>query len=330
MIKVISKKSAIPSLWIDTSIISKIARIQLGLPMNPQDMDRSGRLFELLKNKTISKKILCPQGDQEEEIKLYIPSSYDHGQFLLKCHEIQLKLSHGSSFKHRKEIEAIQRQQFMSAFTKNICNIEIDFLDVFIPSTKTEFFGTNLINDIPPSGKMTDLSSLQALKDSYYSLLETARQQNVADGLTYEEELIKEYQGLIQATAVVFENYQKTGDFSQVNHFLQPLKEWENINSDSDDIAGLRKFLFSEHYKSIPNVEIESKLYAKILTGPKIEIGDSMDINHLATMIPYNNFIIADNKMKNLVIELKIDKKYGARIFSIKDYDEIEKVLSKI
>lgn len=330
MIKVISKKSEIPSIWIDTSVICKIARIQLGLSLNPQDIDRYGRLFKLLKNKTISKKILCPQGDQEDEIKLFIPSNCDHKQFLLKCHEIQLKLSLGSSFKHRIEIEAIQRQQFMSAFTKNLCYVEIDFLDVFIPGVTTQFLGTNLIIDSPPSGKKTGLPSLLALKKSYYSLLENARQLNVRDNLTYEEELIKEYQGLIQATVIAFKNYQKTGYFSKIIHFLQPLKEWGNIRGNSADITGLIKFLLSEHYKSIPNVEIESKLYAKILTGPKIETGDSMDINHLATMIPYNHFIIADNKMKNRIVELKIDKKFGTRVFSIKDYDEIEKVLSKI
>ena len=87
-IKINIEKSPIPLVWLDTSIIIKIAKLKSGERIDNLEKNRMQYLYNVIKTKTKKKKLLCPSADQNEEIEI-------GGRLEKECIEIQTELSLG-------------------------------------------------------------------------------------------------------------------------------------------------------------------------------------------------------------------------------------------
>lgn len=160
-----------------------------------------------------------------------------------------------------------------------------------------------------------------------------ARRENIF----YEQQLEKEYTGLIQASRTALWNMKNKimnkeeitfEDYAQYSIFTDLVSMWDGLSDDPDR---LMDFLISSTYKEIPYVDIGSRLLAKIITSASpIESGDSMDVEHVSTVIPYCDFVVTDRKMKNRIIHLGIDKQYNTKVFCLKETDDLIKELEKL
>lgn len=108
--------------------------------------------------------------------------------------------------------------------------------------------------------------------------------------------------------------------FAYVNGFLIN-GSWRVSYLFGKDLTKIKNFAFSENFKTMPIVEIGSKLWAKIITAHgnrKIKSGDATDIDVISSYLPYVDVLAIDNFMANTVKELKIDEKYKTIIFDAK------------
>lgn len=80
--KVIFEKPQLPTLWLDTSVIIKLTKVERGERLEQVEVDRLTRLRTLVQELVPAGKLIFPQSDQEEE---YVAKRLDpeiHRDFL--------------------------------------------------------------------------------------------------------------------------------------------------------------------------------------------------------------------------------------------------------
>jgi hypothetical protein len=115
--KVICEKPALPTLWLDTSVIIKLTKIARSEALQRVEVERLTRLRALIEELTSAEKLLCPQADQEEE---YVAQRLDkevHGDFLV--------LSLGIRLRHRQGVFDYQVQVAMKAYVQKAQEINL-------------------------------------------------------------------------------------------------------------------------------------------------------------------------------------------------------------
>lgn len=331
-INIVIEKSTPPMIWLDTSIISKIARYKLGKPLNETDKERVSKLYILILEKVKEKKLLCPEADHFEELNFFIQDEDEYKEFIKECYNIIASLSLGARFHHHKQIERFQMQLLMKAFCIGNKEIHISYKDIYKKPEIMNFKGGKIFLTVQLSEPMEKYSILLERKKKFHKNYENLRQSKINDGLTYEEDLEIEYLGELQITIVGWINsfrFSKgeilsQSDIESMQFFFEKIKDWEMYGCAPKNFEGLKNFLQSDYYKSIPNVNISSKLFAKIWTSPKkIESGDTKDIKYLSVFIPYCDYVVTDKKMKNLITALRLDDKYKTRVLCLSDFDQL-------
>jgi hypothetical protein len=330
------EKSKTPIIWLDTSIISKIAKYKLGLNLNQTDIERIPKLYNLIIQKVKEKKLLCPEAYQVEELELFIQKENNSREFQDKCHEIINSLSLGTSFHHHEEVKRMQMQQMMKTFCRQEKEIHVNYRDIYIEPEIGDFLGRKVFLSILPSRNMGNIYGSINLKKNFIKRAEAIRKENLDIGLGYEEVLENEYNGpLCEIENVLYKNSKgiplSLSDKLCFRIYSEWQNDWDTYGCSPNGFGGLIKFLESDYYKAIPFVEISSKLYAKKMTSPnEIQTGDRKDFEYMSIVIPYCDYVITDRKIKNLIKSLNLDTKYKTRIFCLKDFEEFFQQIEKL
>ena len=87
------EKPRLPTLWLDTSVIIKITKVDRGEALQAIEGERCKRLSDLVRGLVRGGKLLCPESDQEEE---YVAQRLDDD-----VHKMFASLSLGITMSHR-------------------------------------------------------------------------------------------------------------------------------------------------------------------------------------------------------------------------------------
>jgi len=136
------KKSPIPIIWLDTSIINYMTKwkFQIGGHPEKKTTERVKRLYEQIRNYTLKGKIICPLSEQSDEIW------HEREKWM----ELANSLSIGIWTAAEDTIENGQFQRFLKAYFNKEIEIEISYSDAFledpveelINNLKSQFFIT--------------------------------------------------------------------------------------------------------------------------------------------------------------------------------------------
>ncbi|MCR8843432.1 hypothetical protein NQ117_07030 [Paenibacillus sp. SC116] len=324
------KRSSIPILWLDTNVVIDMTKYRENAELKDLQRDRVSKLINVIYQKTRSGKLLYVEGDQDEEIN----------SLNKEAHKTQSFLSMGIKLQYRKAIHDDQLFAFMDAYVNKRDAVILDYRDAFYsdPVEKLKDRNNGYIDGLIISAysevTKTEIQERTKRKEVVLGQLNELRQTLLDTGVTYEQQLQTEYAGVIQAIRVVIEKMRdklmrglsiSTEDYDQISIITELERTWGQV---TDSREGLIEFLQSDCYKQIPFVDIASKLFAKIVTSiTPVVSGDSMDVEHISTVLPYSDIIVTDRKMKNRIVQLGLDKKYEARVFCLND---IENILSEI
>ena len=109
------------------------------------------------------------------------------------------------------------------------------------------------------------------------------------------------------------------------------LAYWDRLGGAPPGTPGLEAFFRSEHYRDLPLPDCTASLAALLMTSREpIQKGDSMDVGCAGAVLPYCNVVLTDRKMRNRLRYLRLDLKYGSRVLSLEDHDEIIKSLGEL
>lgn len=327
------QKCPTPLIWLDTSVIIELTKYREKLEMKDLQRNRMSRLNEVIYTKTREGKLLVVEGDQREEIDSHIKETQKTHAFL----------SQGIRLQYRKSVHNKQLYKYMKAFINKQETIYLVYHEAFNSDPLHKLHERNggnmkgliitILSDIKPE----EIKSRGEVKGILFRQLERIRQNNVINHISYEQQLQDEYLGRIKAYTQTFTNMKikisnrseiTEADMSQFALFTEMLEMWNGLNGIEQELT---EFLISDHYKAIPYIDIACKLFAKILTSKApVLSGDVMDVEHISTVLPYCDYVVTDQKMKNRIIELKLNSKYNTKVYCLKDTNELVKELEDL
>ena len=183
----------------------------------------------------------------------------------------------------------------MNAYYHSLEEVEIDYKTAFFRDPIAELLSEKkFIISIKEKTDEESIKEIEERKNKLIAEFETLRKNRVNNGITFEEQLELESQGIIEAIQVYLSQEKSEVDFNEYMALIgDALSCWKRISGRANDLKGLIEFYKSEYYRKMPYNAIKAKLYAKIITDRNpIETGDSIDVVNIASMAPYCNMIL--------------------------------------
>jgi hypothetical protein len=314
-------KSPIPIIWLDTSVIISLKNLRRDKNLNTRNADRYNKLYEIIVSHVKNKKLICPAGDQQEE--------YDFGTDGNECRLIQDSLSFGLSFLYRSSIQLRQISDFARAYVDGKDQVILSHKDAFERDPIHQLAGNGPLVSVHLALPKEVIDKFRSDHIKAIDATENLRRYNIGQGISFQQQLAKEYNGRVEAAQVVARNWnqiiveKKTPTFDDIAQ-LQALDSFLSSCNITGSVERALEFFGSNTYKSIPYIDISCSLYAERVTGTTpIESGDYMDIEQVATLLPYCDMLVTDKKMKNRIRKFGFDSKYRTKVYSMSDSDQL-------
>jgi hypothetical protein len=315
------EKPAVPTLWLDTSVVIKLAKIEKGEALQRIEVERGKRLQTLVFELVRAGKLLCPESDQEEEYAAERLDDAVHGMFA--------RLSLGISLTHR---QGILDQQIFKGMTA--CAERAD--TVFLP-VRAYFHGDPIrrlnearrerfIVTVSPWKSPEIVKRRARSKANVWRQWEQLREELRAKGQTYENQLLVEQRGegfallenLRRFEADLISGRTDFWNFMAAQGPLTYRHYWEQLGGHPAGWEGVFRFFASPYFSELPQPFVSSRLTAELLTGNEsVSSSDPMDIDLLSIALPIAHFVLTDRRMERRIKKLGLDAKYKTAVFSM-------------
>jgi hypothetical protein len=330
MIQLKILKPKIPLLFVDTFFLINAIRDKHEAHKSHYSPEIE-ELINVVEEKTKSKKLLCPRGDQEEEYEL----GTNYGA---EIRELQVRLSLGIRTFYHYGVYNLQIQKAIKAYVQNTNEVIYDQKCLFDRDVEKELdealMQKYLVDAHFPTPDFM-LTKRKEIKSNLSGEYERLRKEKTTTGITFDQSLKEEFKGEITSIKLALESIAKKMITKQ------PLVDWEinglevaktyfgyyghyaNIDPKIEDIE---KFMETDYYKEIPYISIHAKLFASMLTQPNsVKDTDNFDFDQTASMLPFCRFFLTDSNLKHRLTTkpLELDKHYDTKIFSMKEINSL-------
>jgi hypothetical protein len=326
------EKPAVPTLWVDTSVVIKLTKIKRGEALQDIEIERGTRLQELVFGLVRAGKLLCPESDQEEE---YVAQRLDDS-----VHSMFASLSLGISLSHRQGIFDRHLFKGMQAYASNSDTIRIPVSTYFhgdpvreLEEVRHERFFVTV--GLSKGSEMIERRA--TAKANITGKWEQLRWDLVSKGQSYEKQLEVETRGewgAIVESVRKFETNMVEGryDFWGFMAAQGPLlyhRYWRELGGHPPGWEGVKRFFCSTHFSELPLSFVSCRLIADLMTGNEpIAPGDSMDVELLSVALPVAHYVLTDRRMELRIKQLGLDSKYGTQVYSMSTigslFDQLE------
>jgi len=323
--KVGIEKPPLPTLWVDTSVIIKITKVERGEALQDVEVQRCKRLRDLVRGLVRDGKLLFPESDQEEE---YVAQRLDDD-----VHRMFASLSLGISMTHRVGIQDSHIFHGMKAYAKGLAAIYLPYSTYFhgdpvrqLEEVRHERFFVSL-----GLSKGTEMLRRRAdAKADIGRKWEELRQRLVAERQTYEKQLELELHGYWDALVELVKKFyanmaagrHDVWDFMGAHGAFLYRTYWRELGGQPPDWEGVYKFFCSTYFSELPLPFVSCRLNANLLTGNEaIAPGDPMDVELLSVALPVAHFVLADRRMELRIKQLGLDQKCNTEVYSMSTID---------
>jgi hypothetical protein len=328
------EKPLLPTLWLDTSVVIKLAKIKKGEALQKIEIERCNRLHDLVYRLVREAKLLCPESDQEEEYAAFRLDDDVHSMFA--------RLSLGISLTHRQGILDNHIFKGMEAFVRGSDTILLPTRSYFHGDPVRQLHeacGKRFIVTVGPLKNSEMLQRRARAKEAISRDWENLRQRLVAEGQTYERQVDKEVYGHWSGTVELVKKFEANliagrhdfWDFMGASGALLYRTVWNELGGEPRDWVGLDGFFRSPCFSELPGPYIGARLCAALVTGNEaIKTGDAMDVDLLEIALPVAHYVLTDHRMALRIRELGLDTKCNAQVFSMQTIDGLFAELEKI
>jgi hypothetical protein len=315
------EKPRLPTIWLDTSVGINLTKIKRGERLQDIEVLRGTRLHKLLYDLVRAEKLLCPNGDMEEE---YVAERLDD-----EVHSMFVELSLGISFRHRLGIFDQHVFKAMDAYVKNSPTVHIPSSTYFHgdPIRELERLrDQRFIVSVGPLKIPRILRNRARSKSAIARSWEAFRQEFVQKGRTYEEQLAVEHGGQWGGMVENVRRFETsvlsgTHDFDAFMAAQGPLlyrKVWREMGGQPPDWPGVQMFFNSPHFIELPIPFVSSSLIADLITGNEpIKESDSMDVELLSIALPAAHYVVTDKRMMLRIKQRGLDARCGTQVYSM-------------
>jgi len=307
--------------YLDTSFLSEFAKAEMGKLKVSDHAEKWQALLALLRRGVKRGDLICPASQFQTQEAL-LARNLNPFEFTI----IQSELSKGYFLKDWEEILVHQtaKQVLIYLGRPQDINLGWNILTKKPPPVIAPHFTRKSKGEVMQYAEV--LQKRGSLKSSF---AEEYEWQKV--GVIYETFLqpIRQLQGLATSS----KSRDPVGDI-MYSGFMGRLRIEAKISAN--EALKVIDFFSSDSVNRIPYIHIFASIYASLRfyeLARKPKSGDWLDVATLACAVPYCNIVATDRNMKTHVVDrLRLDVKYGTRIFSATadDLDAFEEFLSGI
>lgn len=315
-----------PVIWLDTHAITKIAHAEKFPDDDNQENVYLRGLYVTLKQLVLDKKVIVFEADQMYEIGVR-PELVEDSTNVLSRLSLGLATT-------KDVVEERQHTLGMKAFIAHSDSVDIPWESAFVGDP----FEDRTINGMIVRVDILTPEMIQNQKDlneSIASELEDLRAKYVREAVHESVRRSKQTEAEFNAYAKIYERmlerYTARGSAStnedefwqEYNIVLRPYSNWKNLGGNANP-NGLVDFYKSDFYKSLPHVDIWSRLTGqKMVIGSQIKRGDIADMHNIEYFMPYAHIMVIDRAMRALVKDLGLDEKYNVKVIGLSELGEL-------
>lgn len=309
-----TKKSKIPILYLDTCIMLELAKYAKGICDNSHKAE-IGELFCLLPQLMQSGKLLCPSGNQLQEMGMS-HGKKDAKRFLLSFTNAWLKLPD----EIKEDQLAIGYQAFIAQ--NPWIGLREDMIFDKDPTLDSKFR-----IHLAPVYKPETLEKRKIAKTDTVKALNAMKQGGCIERdwkAQLRSELLADYQ-LAYCTFVRQEDYTPAAE-----HVLQQIDLVYRRTGLCRQVGGCIppevadsyiRFLQSNYHHNLPFQRIEAVLWAHFMQrSNKIVRGDRLDALWASAYLPFVDYVITDHAFSMLLIESSIAETYNTEVYSMRNF----------
>jgi hypothetical protein len=330
------QRAARRALWLDTSIIIKIANARRGrLTNHPTDLDRVTEIDRVITEKVRSGRLLCLDSEQRYETWV---SGFEHFMDTMKL------LSMGAQLRPLHSVRLAQVSEAMLAYLQRADSISLP-LRTFYDGNPCRIVDENLQRRFLITVRMPQHEEVRRhraqKKRELHGQLEQIRRRNVQERVTFEQQLERENRSTLRAYVEMFKKAVFMGvldpemkDNETFWHMIggaalsEVMDLWARLGGERRELA---RFYDSDYFRALPQEDIQSRIYASLMTQHEpIKASDSGDVDHLALELPVADFVVTDISMERRVRKLGLDMKWDTRVFSLRSTDELLAALAAL
>ncbi len=329
-------KYQIPIVWLDTNVLLEIAKFKHQKNIGNIEKERAEKIYNLIKKNVNLEKVVCIESSQKEEINKNNLDVFSVIDELTKKVKIN---SEGS-------IKDAQLFRMMSCFCDKK-DFYLSAADIFINSDHknnanidNKSLNTDQFLQYTSKSKCRTHKKMQSVKKSVSKKLFN-EQFNEEVGAHYKflnDSLVRARDRIgTELGQDFYETFKVNRNMSMDNtalagiRALNIVKKWVEISKILPVGDSFKKFYFSEEFTQIPYVDIQTRIFAYLLTDRSrnnIKKGDMRDAVNMGILLPYCDFIVTDEDMKNIIQKLELDKTYKTTVFSLQETENFINALS--
>lgn len=336
IMKVKIEKPTIPLLFLDTFFFIDLVKNRHSTTKQSH-FPKQLELIDLIHKLTKQKKILCPKGDQEEE--------YELGKSESEIREEQVKLSYGISVMYHYGVQQWQKQVAIKAYIKKQSEVVYDYKCLFQRDPIKELedaLKQPYIVDVHLPTPAEWIDKRKKTKQELANEFESLRKEKIKLKIKFADWVKHEKLGTHDAILNTLKTSipkiakqealteEESNGLQLMGDYLAYYSHYAKRDATPKDVMD---FLKSEYHGSVPYIDIQSGLFASLLTqSGVVKDTDNFDFHQAGQMLPFSTYFLTDSSLKHRLTTnpLAYDKKYGVKIYSIREIKELIEELSKL
>lgn len=326
-IRCLAKKAPLPTLWLDSWVGMKLVKAVNG-ELRGEEAVQLLTLKEVVVRLTRDKRLLCVEGDQDEEYGQERLADETSAEFA--------RLTLGIQLDHRQAIKDKQVFLAMNAFVVKRDKISVPWMTFFRRDPRDDLAQAKEMGIFFRFGPTPFAGNIRTSRHGLTSEFEKWRLELRSKGQSYDQQMRAE---LASDANVVIRNLtdwlvkKRAGRLTADDLLAMSgqglyLHHWERIGGRPRGTKGLVKFFLSEQHAAMPASRIPAQLWADILTGnEKVLPGDPGDVELLTQVLPVAHFVLTDRRARRRILRLGIDREWNTKIYSTRELPELMEAL---
>jgi hypothetical protein len=319
------EKSPLPMLWLDTSVLIDLAKIDKREAIDPGRVARLTKLRSTVQRLTLDRKLICPECDQDNE--------FEGKRLEDEINAIVLMLALGARCQPYQGVKDAQIWLGTLAYRAMTGTVHVPWTTCFYGDPREAVAETlNLGVVIDPGLKKPKdwIDRSDCNKSTLQASWERLRQDFNAQKRNFDEQLKLEKLGESDSMISMICAYNRRvgngtadmWDHLGVEGFHVWMRSWGG--SFEEAISALYSFMRSNYYGELPIVDVACRLGADLVVNPPpVKSGDGMDIQHMATVIPVAQYVVVDRAMADRCERMKLPEKYRTKVYSSRTLDDL-------
>lgn len=321
--KIKIQKNQIPILYLDTCALIEFSKYMHSKCTNEHKREL-GELYDTLLSLMQQKRILCPTGNQLQEMGV------SRGRE--KAREFLFRFTN-ATFRNPAIIEDAQMDlgyQSFSTEAKAIildCNFVLDNKNFpgspfFVHASP--IYNQSILSELKRE-KLNGVARLNEMKENgcvfqnFDSQLKNELESDFWYFLRSLEHYKDSFESYIRCVDELHSAYRRTGTYSDDVSDPKYISAVENHN----------RFLLSNYHHKLPYKWIEAVLWAHRMRRPnKIQQGDVLDTVWAAAYLPFIDYAVTDGAFCDLLHESGLADQYGVKVYTFKTLDLLLKELN--